>query len=321
MKKITALLTLAISTTVFAWEPQKSIKAYSPFTVGSANDIALRITSSAVEKNTKVTFIVDTKPGAGGYLANDYINKQKPDGYEIGALSIPSLGATDKIMMPNKSFTATDFTYALNIASIPMTIVALPNDPVSNIKDFAKVMKTEKVTIGDPGAAARLVYELSAEYIGFTEGPNNVVRVEYKGPADTLRDVMGGQIRFGIMPLAVSKTAHDAGKVKIIAVTSKNPLNALPGVQTASSAYPDFIFNLEVVIALPPNTPKNIVEWYSTQFSKVLSQKEVVETLEKNMMFINKDLLSSEYLTEYIRNYEKRYSRIVEKVINSSNNK
>jgi tripartite-type tricarboxylate transporter receptor subunit TctC len=300
-----------------AWEPEKPIRAYSPFTPGSANDIALRITSLAVEKNTKTNFVVETKPGAGGSLLNDFINKQKPDGYEVGALSIPTLGATDKIMMPNKSFTAKDFTYVAAIASVPMTIVALPNDPVNNIKDFARVMKTEKTTIGDPGSAARLVYELCVEYIGFIEGPNNIVRVEYKGPADTLRDVMGGQIRFGIMPLAVSKQAHDAGKVKIIAVTSKNTLSVLPGVQTASSAYPDFVFNLEVVIALPPNTPKDITDWYSTQFNKVLTQKEVVESLEKNMMFINPSLLTSENVTKYVVGYEKRYAPIVDKVIST----
>lgn len=316
--KIFAVLLFSVSLFAHAWEPQKPIRAHSPFTPGSANDLALRITSAAVEKNTKVNFIIDVKPGAGGSLLNDYINKQNPDGYEVGALSIPSLGATDKIMMPNKSFTAKDFSYALNIASIPMTIVALPNDPVNNIKDFAKVMKTEKTTIGDPGAAARLVYELCVEYIGFIESPNNVVRVEYKGPADTLRDVLGGQIRFGIMPLAVSKPSHDAGKLKIIAVTSKNQLSVLPGVQTASSAYPEFVFNLEVVIALPPNTPKNIVDWYTTQYSKALNQREVVESLEKNMMFVNKDLLSSDNLTKYVLNYEKRYSRIVEKVVNNT---
>ena len=299
------------------WQPTKPIKAFSPFTAGSANDISLRITSIEVQKLTGAEIIVDVKPGAGGSLVNDFINKQKPDGYTVSASSIPALGATDKLTLANRDFTAKDFSYAINIASIPMTIVAYPSDPVNNIKDFAKVMKSEPVTIGDPGAAARLVYELCAEYIGFIEDPKNVVRVEYKGPADTLRDVIGKQVRFGIMPLTVSQPAHAAGKVKIIAVTSEHELKTIPGVKTASYAYPEFIFNLEVVLTLAPNTPKEIIDWYVTNYNKALSNPAVVESLEKNQMFVNKKLLNSKDTTNYILSYEKRYAKIVDKILAS----
>jgi tripartite-type tricarboxylate transporter receptor subunit TctC len=313
MKKLFLLLMLPLM--AHAWEPTKPIEAFSPFTVGSANDISLRITSLEVERNTKATIVVNVKPGAGGSLVNDFINKQKPDGYTVSASSIPALGATDKIMLPNKDFSAKDFTYALNIASIPMTIVALPNDPVNDINGLTKVLKTEKTTIGDPGAAARIVYEMAHQHIGFVEGTSGIVRVEYKGPADTLNDVMGGHIRFGIMPLTVSIQAHKAGKIKIIAVTSAQPIKFIPEVKTASSLYPDFVFNLEVVLTLPPNTPKEIVDWYVAEYNKALVTPSVVDQLENNMMFVNKRLLNSKDTTNYIIQYEKKFTPIVNKVL------
>lgn len=317
MKKLFLLALFPL--TAFAWQPSKPIEAFSPFTAGSANDISLRVTSAEVEKNTKATIVVGVKPGAGGTLVNDFVYRSKPDGYVVSASSIPALGATDKLMMPNKEFTAKDFTYALNIASIPMTIVALPNDPVNDIKDLSKVLKTEKTTIGDPGAAARIVYELLVQHVGFVEGQGGVVRAEYKGPADTLNDVMGGHIRFGIMPLTVSMQAHKAGKIKIIAVTSAQPIKFIPEVKTAASVYPDFIFNLEVVLTLPPHTPKEVVDWYVTEYNKALTNPTVIETLESNMMFVNKKLLTSKGVTSYIIDYEKKYTPVIDKVIKTQN--
>ena len=119
------------------------------------------------------------------------------------------------------------------------------------------------------------------------------------------------------MPLTVSQPAHAAGKVKIIAVTSGHELKTIPGVKTASYAYPEFIFNLEVVLTLAPNTPKEIIDWYVTNYNKALSNPAVVESLEKNQMFVNKKLLNSKDTTNYILSYEKRYAKIVDKILAS----
>ena len=305
----------------FAWEPDRMISAYSPFSPGSGNEIAFRIVTKEIEAKSKIKFQVVHKPGAGGSLANQLINKHVGDGYTVGILSAPTLGATDKIMLPNKEYSVTDFSYVLNISSIPMTIVTVPEDPVNNISDLAKVLKTEKTVIGDPGSAARLVYELLVQHIGFVEGPENIVRVEYKGPADTLKDVMGKQIRFGIMPLTIAYENHKAGKVKIIAVTSEKEIPTLPGVKTAAYMYPDFVFNLDIGIVLPPNTPKDIVSWYEKTFKTALNSTDVRKSLELQMMFVDNKLLSPENYTKYMVSYAEKYSRIVDKVIATINSK
>jgi tripartite-type tricarboxylate transporter receptor subunit TctC len=315
MKKLFLLLMLPLM--AHAWEPTKLIESYTPFTAGSANEIAFRIVTKEIEKTSNARFVVMNKPGASGSIADQFISSATPDGYTVGVLSVPAIGATDKMMLPNKEFSAKDFTYTVNIASIPMTIVALPDDPVNNISDLAKVLKTEKTTIGDPGAAARLVYELMINHIGFKEGADAIVRVQYKGPADTLNDLMAKNIRFGIMPLTVSYQNHIAGKVKIIAVTSDHKIKSLPNVNTASSVYPDFVFNLEVGAILPRNTPKEVAAWYATEFKKAVLTKEVQDSLESNMMFVNKNLLTPDQYTKYVLGYEKRYTPIVNKVIST----
>jgi tripartite-type tricarboxylate transporter receptor subunit TctC len=292
MKRL--FLLLAFPLIANAWEPTKPIEVYTPFSAGNAMEISARIVTKEVEKNTKATFVVVNKPGAGGSLVNDYMFKQPATGYFALSGSVPALGATDKIMMSTKDFSAKDFTYVLNLVSIPMTLVTSPNDPVNSIKDFVKVSKSEKITIGDPGAAARLFYELLQQHIGFEEGNSAVVRVDYKGPADVLNDVMAGHIRFGVMPV-----------------------KTIPNVQTFNSVYPDVVFNLDIPLVLPPNTPSDVVAWYNREFKKALLNKEVQDTLALNMMYVNTKLLDSKDITKYVLDFDKRYDPVVSKVISS----
>jgi len=205
----------------------------------------------------------------------------------------------------------------LNMASIPMTLVASVDDPVNSIKEYAKVTKTEPVTQGDPGAAARLFYELLQQHIGFIEDQQHLVRVDYKGPNDVLAEVMAKHIRFGVMPLAISYQAHIAGKVKIIGVSSAQPIKSIPKVQTFASVYPDIVFNLDIPLVLPPDTSSEVVEWYNKEFKKALQSKEVQDSLASNMMFVNQKLLESKETTKYILDFEKRYDPVVSKVIST----
>ena len=313
MKKL--LLALLMPCMAYAWEPSKPIEIYTPFSAGNAMEISARIISKEVEKNTTARFVIIDKPGAGGSIVNDYVFRQSFNPYIALSGSIPGIAATDKITMPNKQFSAKDFTYVLNMVSIPMTLISNPNDPVNSIKEYAKVVKTEKVTQGDPGAAARLFYELLHQHINFIEDKTHLVRAEYKGPADVLNDVMAGHIRFGIVPLTVSNQAYLAGKIKIIGVSSAQPIKTLPTVPTFSSVYPDVIFNLDIPLVLPPETSSEVLEWYNREFKKALQSKEVQELLALNMMYVNPKLLDSKEITKYVMGFEKQYDPVVKKVL------
>jgi tripartite-type tricarboxylate transporter receptor subunit TctC len=299
----------------YAWEPNKPIEIYTPFSAGNAMEISARIVSKQVEKNTNARFVIINKPGAGGSIVNDYIFKQRFNPYVSLSGSVPGIAATDKITMPNKQFSAKDFTYVLNMVSIPMTIISNPNDPVNSINEYAKVVTNEKVTQGDPGAAARLFYELLQQHINFIEDNSHLVRADYKGPADVLSAVMAGHVRFGIVPLSVSHQAHLAGKIKIIGVSSAQQIKTIPTVQTFTSVYPGVIFNLDIPLVLPPETSAGVLEWYNKEFKKALQSKEVQESLALNMMYVNTKLLDSKEVTKYIMGFEKQYDPVIIKVL------
>lgn len=315
MKRLVIVALLMAGLTAHAWEPTKTIVSTIGFTPGSGNEIVFKTVAAQVEKNTGVKFVVINKPGAGSAVANEFIIKEPADGHHLLVGSVPALAATDRMLLPNKVYGISNWTYAMSLASNPMAIIAHTTDPVNSIQDLVKALKSEQINMGDPGSAARLTYELLVKHAKFIEGNKNVMRVEYKGPADTLYDIMGKQIRFGILPSLMTIVPAQSGKIKVVAITGTNTTPLLPGVVTMSSVFPDFDFALNIGIVLPQDTPQEVVQWYEREFGKALDSPEVKEIFARNLMFINKNLQNSKAFKAFVENEERRYKSIVDKVL------
>ena len=315
MRLAFGLASVLLATQVQAWQPEKPIESVVGFSPGSGNEIGFRLVAPTVEKNTGAKFTIVNRPGAGSAIANEAVTKEPTDGYHALIASVPALVATDRMVVPAKKHGLNDITPVLAYAGSPMTIIAHPNDPVNTFADFVRTVKSQPVTLGDPGSAARLTYELLAQHIKFSEDSKGVARVEYKGPADTLNDVMAGHVRFGIVPLLTSYQSHKGNRVKIIAVTSANALPDLPGVATTASIYPDLVFSLHWGVVLPPSTDRAIVDWYATEFGRVLNTKEVRDALAANQMFVNPALLNPAGFRTFLEREEKKFAPLVDKVL------
>jgi tripartite-type tricarboxylate transporter receptor subunit TctC len=315
-KNISALMaTLLVATTSLAWEPTKPVTAVIGMPAGSAMDVAFRIVATQVEKNTGVKFVPNYRPGAGGTIAAEFVSRASEDGYTLLTATSAGLVGTDRMVVPNKTFGTQDFVFAVGYASTTMSIIAHPDDPVNSVQDLVKVLRSEKTTVGDPGAGARLTYEILRESLKFEERIDQVVRVDYKGPVETLTDVISKNIRFGIVPVATSAQAHLGNKVKIIAVTSDAALPSLPNIPVVSSLNPNAVFNLSWLVTLPKNTPPSVVQWYNREFSKALQSKDVQQALEDQYFFIDKKLIPTNLLTAKILSDEKKYQPLVDKVL------
>lgn len=315
MKFFALIFTLMFSSLSFAWQPPKQVNVIMNMPPGSVADNGFRIVSAQVEKNTGINFIPNYRLGAGGTIGNEHFVKAAPDGSTIAPVPIPGLTGTDKMVNPNKTYTTSDFTFILGNPFVPMTIVAHPNDPVNSLQDLVKVLKTEKTTVGDPGAGGRITYELFRAAANLEESAERIIRVEYKGPTEVVQDVASKNLRFGVVPLGASAQMHIGGKVKIIAVTSESRLASFPDIPTVNSMFPGMVYNLGWAISLPKGATPQMVEWYNREFVKALQDQEVLKKLSDSYFFVDKKMLNPKDLTAKILADEKRYAPIVDRVI------
>jgi len=324
-KKIIATAFVAVSMVAQAqtWQPAKPIEAVIGFTPGSANETLFRTLSKEVEANTKAKFVVANRGGAGGVLGTEYLSKQPADGYTVAMISITGIAAMDKIAVPdtaNRSYTTDTFVYPIVAAFTPFVIVANPKDDVSTPQQFVDVLKKDKVAVAASGGA-RLVYEMLLSRIKFTEGNNGVVRVEHKGPVDTLTDIAGGHVRFGVVPASVAFPFYKDNRVKIIAVSTARSIPQIPDAKPVSTVLPGFDVPANWGLALHKNTPPEVVQWYVTEFSKAARADETRKIYETNLFQFDPSLTNIKSAGDYIKAQEKQYQPLVDNVLKQINNK
>lgn len=316
MKKLLTLFALTVSAAAFAWQPTKPIDTTISFPTGSGNDLIFRPLAAIVEKNTGVNFNIKNKPGAGGTVGNQEFVNFPNDGHFINVASIGGLAAMDYTysnFLKNPPYTVESFSYAIQLGYSPIAIIAKADDSVNSPKDLIQVLTSDpKASVSDSGAAGRLVSETLLHKINAREKNPSLVRVEHKGPAQTVIDVAGGHVRFGFAPLSVAATHHGAGKIKVVAISSKNKVQSLPDVETLSSVIRNFDVVVPWGLILPKDTSAEALKWYSEKFKQAINEPGVRENLARGFIFVNNDLLDPKSFKEYVFDQYKQHKVIVD---------
>ena len=293
MKKLLAILFL-VPVLAFAWEPDTN----RPITVivgnapGAGNEIAFRELASIINKtNPGPKFVIQNMPGADSVVSMNHLKKQKPDGYSINALSNMSTYVTNDIWEKDvKQFEWNDFSLVLTIGKSPQVLVAATRSTVNTPQEFMKYIATTKtpISIAVGGGAHRTVFEYLMNY---AHADHNIIKpIKFQGPLQAVTSVaqyqtIGSGTEFGIMPIAVAQPLIESGKVKAIGFSGTHKLSQFPKVPLLNTVAPGVNVYAGWTLVLPPNTPRDIVNWYQKTFSAAMHTKEYQQWCYNNVVF------------------------------------
>lgn len=299
-----AVLCALVGTTALAQTyPNKPIKLVVPFPVGGGTDIFARTVGQALTDTFKWTVVPDNKPGAGGNLGIDSVAKSPADGYTIGLGQTSNLAINPTLYAKLPYNPVKDLTPVVLLASAPLVIVVPENSPFKSYADIAKAANSKpgQVTYGSPGNGT--VAHLAMELLQNTSGIK-LQHVPYKGAAQALTDLMGGQIQIYASSIPTALSQIKDGRLRAIAVTSLTRSPSLPNVPTiAESGYKGFEAITWFGFVVPAGTPNNIVQELNKNINQVLKQPDVKAKLmsdggdvlggtsEQFVNLLNKDLI------------------------------
>jgi len=210
--------------------PTKNITMLVPYAAGGPTDTVARVLAQSMAKPLGHTVIVENKPSAGGILAPEQVKNSRPDGYTI---LIHHIGmATTPALYRNLRFNPlADFDYIGLINDVPMTIIAKPNFPAKDFKEFLAYIKAnkDKVSYANAGigAASHLCGMLFMSAI-----QTDFLTVPYKGTGPAMNDLLGGQVDFMCDQTTNTTSQIKSGKVKVYGVTSKKRVPSLADIPT-----------------------------------------------------------------------------------------
>lgn len=270
-----ATVLLAASPFAAAAYPDKPIRLVIGFPAGGPLDQHARLLTDKLQSVLGQPVMVDYKSGAGGTVGAQDVMKAPTDGYTLMLANTGVMVINPALYTKLPYATLRDFTPIARTAMQPLALLVNPKVPAKTLPEFVSYAKARpgQVNYGSAGngGISHLVPEMFKNSTGLF-----MVHIPYRGSAPAFTDLMGGQVEFMAESIPQAATYHKQGKVRALAVTSKERNPALPDVPTVMESG---IKNFEVVgfygFLAPAGTPKDIVAKLSDAFKQVLAMPEV----------------------------------------------
>lgn len=321
MKKLLAIL-LLVPALCFAWQPDpnKVITVTVPNPPGSGNELAFRqLTAIIAKTDSTAKFVVVNQPGADGVVALNALMTKASDGYNIMAAVQASTVLTNDIWEKSvKKFEWDSFTYPITYGKSPMVLIANSKSAVNTPQDFVRLISTtsKPVSVAVGGGTHRTVFEYLMEK--GKGNPDQVKTIRFQGPLQVVTSVaqFDGKdgTEFGILPIAIAQSLIQAGKVKPIGFTGAQKLARYPDVPSLNTVSPGNNIAASWFIVMPPNVPKDIVEWYSKTFATAMRTPEYKQWAEENAVIVDFSETTPEGVAKENKSLRNTYLPLLQKI-------
>jgi tripartite-type tricarboxylate transporter receptor subunit TctC len=276
--RVAALLLLSFAVTCAAAEgyPSKPIRLIVPFPPGGTTDLVARTMTPRLGELLGQQIVVEYKGGAGGSIGAAEASRAAPDGYTL-LIVWDTHGVNHHLYKVQYDFFKSFEPISLLLQS-PGILVANPGFPPSTVKELIDYAKANpgKVTYGAAGSGSS--NHLSGVLFGQLTGVE-LTHVLYKGGGPLTTDILGGHVNlvFGSLPLWEQYVR--SGKLKGLAVLSRQRIAQLPDLPAASETVPGFEAKTWFALLGPAGTPKDIVARLNREAGRALADAEVKERL------------------------------------------
>jgi tripartite-type tricarboxylate transporter receptor subunit TctC len=254
--------------------PNRPIRFIVPYPPGGGSDITGRAIGERMSASMGQTVVIDNRPGATGLIGTELAAKAPADGYTIILADAPH--TINAVVYKKKRYDAIkDFTPITLVATSPQVFAAHPSFKYGTLKDLLAAPKgeTQKYALATSGLASGP--HMTIEWLRVKTGVG-FNHVPYKGGGPALADAVAGQVPLVVNALPAAMPFIKPGRLKVLAVTSKERHPALPNAPTViESGVNDFVTWQWYGILGPAGMPRDIVMTLNKQIHAAMATKEV----------------------------------------------
>ena len=258
--------------------PNKPVRIVSPFAPGGSSERLSRLLAQKLQEHFKQSFVIDSRPGAGGVIGSELVVRSAPDGYTLLLSSLAS-----QVIAPVVQKTPydglRDFTHVSVLGGPPTLLVVGPGLEVKDIKEFVARAKAKpgSITYGTPGNGTHghLIGELLRKHANI-----EITHVPYKGAGPVNTDLIGGHLPAASITLSSVAPQLKAGKLRGLASTAARRTAEFPDIPTyAESGYPELTAITWFGISGPAGMPANVVAALNREIRRAMQSAEIREAL------------------------------------------
>jgi tripartite-type tricarboxylate transporter receptor subunit TctC len=271
-----AFFFLLISTSVLPQQtyPKNPVRMILPFPAGGGVDAAGRLLSHALTENLGKPFVIENRSGANGNIGTEAVAKSPADGYTLlftgaGFVTNPSLYKRAGYD-PVKEFEPVSL-----MAIGPNVLVVHPSLAVHSVRELIAAAKARPGEIGFAGSGSGSTPHLAGELFNLMAGVK-MIHIPYRGSGPAMIGLLSGDVPVMFLPAINAGPQIAAGRVRGLAVTSRERLPAFASLPTISeSGLPGYESSQWYGVLAPAGTPADVLNFLNAQIVKIMSGTEM----------------------------------------------
>ncbi len=302
------VLLLIFAANAFAQTGGKTIRWIVPFPPGGITDVLSRLISAQISPALGQTIVVENRAGAGATIGTELVAKGPPDGsmLMIAGPIVPTM----PMLYKNLSFNPIkDLQPVVQVGYTSNVLVLSQEHPVNSVKELIEEARGNPGKLNYASVGRGSFHQLAAVQFMQDTG-TKFTEISYKGVGDSTRAIIARDVDFQFDNMVFSLPLVRAGKMKALAVTSRERDPALPAVPTMIElGFPEFVFLTWNGIWTTGGTPAETVSRYESAIRKVLANPEFAGSVQKFGIRITN--LGSREMAKIIDEETVRWTRVL----------
>ena len=266
---------------VLAWPiaaqnyPNRPVKFIVPFGAGGPADVYARVLAQHLSEETKQSFVVEDRPGAGSIIGTDAVAKSAPDGYTL--LIMSNTHTTNESLLPNKPFQLMrDFVPVATINYSDLLMVVHPSVPAKTVKEFIELARKDPGKLNYASSGPGTPYHMAGELFK-AMSQTDIVHVPHKASGDARNSVISGTVQMMFDAVTTMSELVKGGQVRALGTTGLKRSQLTPDLPTIAETVPGYEATIWLGVMAPKGTPKEIITFLNTNINKVINKAEVKE--------------------------------------------
>jgi tripartite-type tricarboxylate transporter receptor subunit TctC len=258
--------------------PSRSVSYVIPFDPGGESDITARIQQDALEEALGTSVVVSHQPGGGGALGWSELTRTEADGYTIMGHNLPHI-ILQPMVRDDAGYETDQINQVYIFQSTPNALVVPEDSPYETLEDLIQAARNNPGAISLGGSG-----EYTANHVG-TLRLNELAGVEFTyvpftGTGTAMPALLGGQVD-GLMTYTTAALDMEDQGVRVLAVAAEERTPGLPDAPTFQEEGYDLLEGAFRGVAVPPDTPDEVIQTLSEAFGEVNNDPGVVEQMEE----------------------------------------
>ncbi|PWS34752.1 ABC transporter substrate-binding protein [Falsiroseomonas bella] len=262
-----------------AWAPSRSVRIVVGFTPAGTTDIAARILAEPLGRRLGQQVVVENRPGAGGNIGSQVVATADPDGHTLLMQTISGGAINYELYGSRMPIKPEDLAAVGLMIRVPNAIFVNPNLPARTLQELVALAKSRpgQLNIGSSGAGTSL--HMTGELLKLEAGID-MTHVPFRGAGPMLQETIAGRIDVAVdnLPSVIGHLRE--GRLRPLAVTTKERTPAMPEVPTTAEAgFPGVEATAWFGLQAPARTPRAAIQRYSDELNAILREADMQRRL------------------------------------------